>query len=182
MRYMHVLALVPPKLKPQLNLILGLFVTELIQLGTQGIPIYDSYKQETRTLYAYLLRTVCDLPARKVVQSIAGPGAYGGCYYCLTPGVHNGRCVCYPDDPPFHLRATADYFDDELRVQIFGYDPNNFPSLARLYSFSLYDAIWDVPLDTMHNCYLGVTRRLFLHWFHKYPSVSYLQKFRKVYS
>jgi len=65
---MHLLALVPPELSKEcLNVILVLLVEELLQLGSVGIEVYDSFKQTWRHVIVKLLRTVCDLPARKLV-------------------------------------------------------------------------------------------------------------------
>lgn len=167
---MHVQALIPPRLKPQLNLIMNIFVNELLHLGTVGTPIYDCYKLHTRTLYVRLLHCVCDLPARKALQCIAGPNAYCGCYYCYILGAYNGTSVSYPNDPPFCMRTTEHYFNAELRSEHLGFQ--GFSNLARLV-YVLFDAIWDVPIDAMHNCFLGITKRLFCHWFRRYPSVRH---------
>lgn len=66
--YMFLYLLVPPLLKDNINMLLELLVDELLILG-DGIRIYDSYKKQYRTLFVYLLRTVCDLPARRSVRS-----------------------------------------------------------------------------------------------------------------
>lgn len=63
---MILLALIPVGAKAQINLILTLFTKELRVLGN-GIPIYDSSTHNNRILQVRLLRTICDLPARKVV-------------------------------------------------------------------------------------------------------------------
>lgn len=59
--------LVPPKIKNAVNTILSVVVDEFIQLGQGGVDVYDSHKKSWRRLHAHLLRTVCDLPARKLV-------------------------------------------------------------------------------------------------------------------
>jgi hypothetical protein len=66
---MFLYLLVPPSLKNYINMLLELLVDELLILG-DGIRIYDSYKKQYRDLFVYLLRTVCDLPARRSVRSI----------------------------------------------------------------------------------------------------------------
>lgn len=65
---MFLYLLVPPSLKGHINLLLEPLVDELLELGDAGIRIYDSYKQQYRQLFVYLLRTVCDLPARRHVS------------------------------------------------------------------------------------------------------------------
>lgn len=65
---MILLALIPLGAKKDINLILTLFTKELKHLGKHGIYIYDSKLNQMRMLYVRLLRTVCDLPARKVVN------------------------------------------------------------------------------------------------------------------
>ena len=59
--------LIPPSLKGHINTLLELLVDELLLLGDTGIHIYDTYKKCYRQLFVYLLKSVCDLPARRPV-------------------------------------------------------------------------------------------------------------------
>jgi hypothetical protein len=65
---MHILALVPPTSAQYIDQIIGVFVTEMLQLA-EGVRITDSSLNppQERTLHAYLLRVLCDLPAKKKV-------------------------------------------------------------------------------------------------------------------
>jgi hypothetical protein len=67
MQNLHLLLLVPNGCKQYLDLMLSLFEEEMLTLGTVGIEIFDSTLHTNRTLRAVLLRTICDLPARKLV-------------------------------------------------------------------------------------------------------------------
>lgn len=65
---MHIVALIPPVSIPFLDQIFGKFVSEMLCLA-EGIPVIDSSYDppQERTLFAYLLRVLCDLPAKKKV-------------------------------------------------------------------------------------------------------------------
>lgn len=65
---MHLLAIWPGPHEPVMRLLLQPLVREMRMLSLVGIPIYDCYKKVNRQLFASLLRTTADLPARAKVS------------------------------------------------------------------------------------------------------------------
>jgi len=89
---MHIVALIPPDSVSFLDQILGKFVTEMLHLA-EGITVCDSSHDppQERQLSAFLLRVLCDLPAKKKVSQLS---AVQSAHSVNIIVCENRRCWC----------------------------------------------------------------------------------------
>lgn len=127
---------------------LSTFVEDLEHLLTNGI-VYGSKK-----LKVIVSSFVCDAPARAFVKHIKAHNGYSGCDKCCQVGEWKNK-MTYPETN-VKLRTDADFdamLDDEHHL---GQMPSPLSGIVKMVSM--------FPIDYMHVCCLGVTRKLLNFW------------------
>lgn len=123
-------------------------ITDLNELLMQGF-IFDE------CLITVSLRCiVCDAPAKAMVKAVKLYSGYAGCDKCSQRGNWQGR-MTYPDIDNIELRT-----DESFRSQIDTEHHHNTSPFCKL----PIDMISTFPLDYMHQCCLGVMKKLLLAW------------------
>ena len=133
--------------KPQnVNEYLQPFVHELVNLEEQGL--------ETNGL-VYSIRVRCivaDAPARSFIKCTKNHNAYYGCERCNCKGEWHRRVI---------FRSTCEMYTEEtFRSQKF---EKHHEGDSPLLPLSM-DMIFQIPLDYMHLCCLGIMKKLLLVW------------------
>jgi hypothetical protein len=104
-----------------------------------------------------LQHIICDIPARKFVKQIKGHGGYAACERCE---VYGKRITCpnqhiiYPD-PDSIERSDQSFRQQQQKEHHVNLSPllNIQPPIDMIYAF---------PLDYMHMCCLGVTKKFYV--------------------
>ncbi len=97
---------------------------------------------------------ICDAPARAFVKNVKSHNGYFGCDKCSQTGVWSNK-MTYPEtDAP--LRTDLDY---EIMKNEEHHLNNSLSPLT-----GLVKMVTQFPIDYMHTCCLGVTRRLIQMW------------------
>jgi hypothetical protein len=142
-----VVALFCGKQKP-LNLEFLLeFVEELKRLMSNGIEISDARCAVT------VHSIVCDTPAKNMVKGTVQFNGYFGCDRCEQKGVYDGRMTYVKTDCV--MRSN-----ESFRAQS---NKEHHKSVSPFCELSI-DMIHAFPIDYMHQCNLGVTKKLMLTW------------------
>jgi len=138
--------------KPQdLESYLGPFVNEVLLIENTGIIVGD-------TKYCVRIRCLsADAPARSFLKQTKGHNAYFGCEKCYRRGSYKNFRITYPMKDPAEL-----YTDTSFRER--WYQPHHkilTPSPLEKLDFGM---ISQMPLDYMHLCLLGITKKFLLIW------------------
>ena len=131
-------------------------VDTLQQLLTSGLQVGD------RTVPVLLRCVVCDAPARSMVKATKLYSGYAGCDKCTQRGTWLGK-MTYQESSDIELRT-----DDSFRRQT---QPEHHHGTSPFCKLPV-DMIKVFPIDYMHQCCLGVMRRLLLTWLRGKPSVK----------
>ncbi|KAG4074680.1 hypothetical protein HA402_004551 [Bradysia odoriphaga] len=130
------------------NLYVYDFVKEFKKLMMNGLLVGD------KTIIIRFGRFIGDSPGRCDTFGLKGTTGYYGCPRCMTEGTRHNNRTCFPQrDAP--LRTNQNFRD---RVQ-----PEHHRFTSLLESELGVECITQVPLDSMHLLYAGVTNRL-LYW------------------
>ncbi|XP_065650129.1 uncharacterized protein LOC136078356 [Hydra vulgaris] len=126
------------------------FVTEMKQLGVEGIHFIDKHYKVT------INAVICDAPARAFIKCIKGHCGYNACERCTQEGVYCSNKMTFPKlDAP--LRTNEDFLaqkDEEHHTS------NMVSPLTELN----IGMVSHFPLDYMHLVCLGVVRRMICLW------------------
>ncbi|KAJ8909796.1 hypothetical protein NQ315_015316 [Exocentrus adspersus] len=137
------------KSKPKpLELYLMDFITEVLHLLEKGFLFQgQKYSVEIHSL-------ICDAPARAYLKCIKSHGGYSSCEKCTDPGEYiDGRVVLSSLCAPYRT-------DENFSHQI---DDDHHIGTSPLISLPI-GMVTKFPIDYMHNCCLGVMRKLFNTW------------------
>ena len=96
---------------------------------------------------------VCDAPARAMVKAIKLYSGYAGCDKCCQNGTWSGR-MTYPKTS-CELRTDATF-----RIQ---HQEKHHRETSPLCDLKI-DMVKHFPIDFMHQCCLGVMKKLILTW------------------
>jgi hypothetical protein len=108
---------------------------------------------DSRTVKIRIRCIVCDAPARAMVKAVKMYSGYEGCDKCVQLGEWCGR-ITFPE-------VTSDLrSDDSFRDQMYPGHHNGVTSFCEL----PIDMVKAFPVDYMHQCCLGVMRKLLLTW------------------
>lgn len=126
------------------SLYLREFVDECLCLQKYGIQFGEqSYSFKISAI-------ICDAPARSFVKGVKLYSGYYGCDKCKQPGVWIGK-ITFPD-------TAAALRKDEDFVHVTT-DDDYFKEVSPLSELDV-GLISDVPIDYMHQCCLGITKRI----------------------
>ncbi|KYN10946.1 hypothetical protein ALC57_16916 [Trachymyrmex cornetzi] len=127
------------------------FIQEINLLQKDGIHI-DEKK------YAVQLKhIICDIQARKFLKQIKGHGGYAACERCEV----YGKCITYPNqrvvypDPDCTKRSNESFRRQQQKEHHISISP-------LLHIEPPIDMIHAFPLDYMHMCCLGVTKKFYV--------------------
>lgn len=95
---------------------------------------------------------ICDTPARAFVKNVKSHSGYSGCDKCTQYGEWNGKMTFPENRAPLRDKSFNQMSDEEHHL---GPSPFKDMSIGMVSRF---------PLDYMHRCCLGVTRRLLRMW------------------
>lgn len=127
------------------------FIQEINFLHKNGIYI-DNIK------YTVILKhIICDIPARKFLKQIKGHGGYAACERCQVYGKNAGfpnKRIIYPDVD------CCKRSDDLFRKQHQEEHHTGYSPLLRIQQ--PIDMIYSFPLDYMHMCCLGITKKFYV--------------------
>ena len=126
-------------------------VSELKDVLACGICIIE------RTVNVILRAIICDAPARAFIKASKYFSGYGGCDRCDQPGHHIDRRHVYLDTDNLNLRTDQTFKGQTDPIHHHGISP--FTHLGEH-----IDMVTQFPLDYMHVCCLGVTKRLLTTW------------------
>jgi len=94
---------------------------------------------------------IADAPARAFLKCIKPHQSYYACEKCTVKGIYDKDRVCFPD------RSCELRTDSSFRLQT---QPEHHISITPLTEIPNFDVIKCVPLDYMHLCTLGITKKL----------------------
>jgi len=122
-------------------------ITDLKALLQNGITA--GYQHVTVNLKC----VICDAPARAMIKAIKLYSGYAGCDKCVQSGRWLGR-ITFPEVNS-ELRTDASF-----RTQMQDRHHNGYSPFCEL----PLDMVTQFPVDYMHQCCLGVMRKLILTW------------------
>lgn len=99
----------------------------------------------------------CDAPAKALVKCSKQYSGYYGCDKCTQKGFWDGSRVIYPETSNLTLRT-----DVSFREQF--QEEHHQPSGVSPFCMLQMDMIQQFPADYMHQCCLGVMRKLIILW------------------
>jgi hypothetical protein len=136
--------------QPEEHIFLDRFVKEMSHILNNGINI-DERKVDVK-LNAF----VCDTLSRIDLKKIVTHNSHNACERCSQFGGYAGGHVCLLDtNAP--LRSDDDF---KNKADITHHKPGNLPIITNLN----VGMVSSFVLDYMHNCCLGVTKRLLVRW------------------
>lgn len=131
-----------------LNIFLRQFVAEVVELNENGFHIDDKKFQFSIRCF------ICDAPARSYLKCCKPHNSSHGCERCTQEGVYINHRMVFSDvnagartDISFLQKTDEDHHSGESPLLSAG-----------------IGMVSQFPLDPMHLLYLGVMRRLLLHW------------------
>lgn len=127
------------------------FVEELLEILASGGLLYKN--EIIRLMFRAF---VMDAPARAFIMNTLMYSGYNSCTKCLIPGTRiSNRIIFHGVD---YQRRTDHSFRNRAHA-------NHHHSLdASMIEQLPIDCVKNVPIDPMHNIYLGVTKQLFRLW------------------
>lgn len=139
---------------PSLKYYLEELITELNELITNG------FKYENVVIAVHVICFTCDAPARSFLKNIKGHNSRNGCERCIEKGVYFNRRIIYKDhNCQARTHANFKNFGDN------DHHRSNIPTpLLKIKGFNIINHF---PLDYLHLCCLGTTKKLMLYWFKK---------------
>lgn len=136
---------------PSLNYYLEELIIELNELITNG------FKYENIVIAMHVICFTCDAPARAFLKNIKGHNCRSGCERCIEEGVYFNRRIIYKDhNCQARTHTNFKNFDDV------GHHRSNLPT--PLLDIKGFNIINNFPLDYLHLCCLGITRKLMFYW------------------
>eukprot|EP00733_Pompholyxophrys_punicea_P000532 Pompholyxophrys_punicea_v1_NODE_153_length_3174_cov_68.242706.p1 type:complete len:545 gc:universal NODE_153_length_3174_cov_68.242706:1269-2903(+) len=153
--------------KPDSNLFLRPLLKSLKRFESQEIEFVTCRQEKIRPVVAPLSFS-CDLPAKALLQSVNQFNGEHGCGCCYDKGEslpHAPGARYYPFAKYSILRTRATTLHDAseaIRTKK-TYRGVKRPSILLLFPF--FDLIWNVVLDYMHACCLGVAKKMMELWF-----------------
>ena len=160
------------KSKPLWSTMCQPFVDDLATLSTEGLKWSHPTDGEKVTRVVPLL-TMCDSPARCMVQAIHQFNGEYGCTWCLQMGTRvatgNGFCRAYPHEADVPQRTHQSLLRHGRRVlnsaERHCKGVTSVSPLHLLPPCVELDLVNCFPVDYMHCVLLGVTRQMFALWF-----------------
>ncbi|KAF4097098.1 hypothetical protein G5714_023067 [Onychostoma macrolepis] len=120
--------------------------------------IIDNGLETDSGLIRMRLRCVtCDAPAKALVKSIKLCSGYYGCDKCTQKGVWDGHRVIYPEINHLTLRTDQTFRDQSQ-------EEHHLSSVLSPFCQLPINMIEQFPADYMHQCCLGVMRKMILMW------------------
>lgn len=118
-----------------------------------------------------LEKVIGDLPKRGELQGLKQHGGYFCCPFCEVEGIHSevSETVVYPvtynEMPRTHesIQAIAEGVEDGTLYD--EQDTRGVKMKSPFFELENFDIVQNFPIDTMHNVYLGVVKRLFYRTF-----------------
>ena len=95
---------------------------------------------------------VCDMPAMASLCMVQQFNGYYGCPYCYIHGSHQFNRMIYSVDEEITERANSDY-EQNAALKRFGVKDNS--PLSKFFPIP-----WNVPVDPMHQVFLGAAKVL----------------------
>ncbi|XP_043233095.1 uncharacterized protein LOC122387207 [Amphibalanus amphitrite] len=148
------------------------FVDELTSLSTHGLN-WVHPTDGTKVTKVIPLMTMCDSPARCMVQAIHQFNGEYGCTWCLQAGTRvatgHGFCRAYPYEEDVPQRTNQSLIRHGQRA-LTSMD-KHYKGVTSVSPLHLLppcvelDLVNGFPVDYMHCVLLGVTRQLFCLWF-----------------
>ena len=132
--------------KPSVYDYLKEFVDDLTHLLSNGVTFRG------KPLKVMVCSFICDAPARAFVKQMKSHNGYSGCDKCNQVGVWRNK-MTYPEMNAT-LRSDEDFAlmsDTDHHLQ-----PSPLTGIVQM--------VTQFPIDYMHLCCLGVTRKLILFW------------------
>lgn len=123
---------------------LGPFIEDLKAILEWGL-IYNGQQ-----LMAKVCSFICDAPARAFIKNTKGHNGYSGCDKCIQVGEWQGK-MTFPHINA-KLRADADFASMIDEDHHLSRTPSPLVSVVKMVTM--------FPLDYMHLCCLGVTRKM----------------------
>ena len=140
--------------KPDLDMFLQPFVDEVNEIADAEIYIDEnlSILLEPKDIVA-----ICDVPAKCYCKNVKGHTGYNSCHYCKIEGVNiaseDGRSNQRIFLETNCEKRTMDCFQDND-------DSDHCSGPSPFLEIVGFDIVEQFPLDGMHLCFLGVTKRL----------------------
>lgn len=136
--------------KPKDITFIGDVANELAQVMEDGL------EWAGRTVKVNIRCITCDAPAKAMVRCVKLYSGYYGCDKCTQRGVWDGRML-YPDVTDLTLR-TDQSFRGSCQPE------HHQPEKTSPFSSLPIDMVKAFPADYMHQCCLGVMKKLLLLW------------------
>jgi Transposase family tnp2 len=150
--------------KPDMNTVMIPFVDEMNSLFSEGVDWVAKDGEQHVTKVVPLI-AVCDSPARCALLQLKQYNGKNGCTCCLHPGVRlqnekTGQVTCYPvlDSTP-RLRTHNETLELARDAVKQGVPICGVKGITRLFFLPFFDVIVGAIVDSMHACWLGVTKQ-----------------------
>ena len=98
------------------------------------------------------LYLICDMPAMALLCCVQQFNGYYGCPYCYIKGIHQNHRMLYPVSQGFVKRKNSEY-NENANSKNYG-----VKALSPLSKF--FGIPWEVPIDPMHQIFLGAAKTL----------------------
>ena len=131
------------------------FIEEMLEIQQKGDLLFNGINYKIK-----ICCVICDAPARAMVKYIKAHSGYYGCDKCVQSGVWFVNRMTFPEyNAPLHTDAAFKLMEDNRRH--LNISPFTCLNLNMVSQF---------PIDSMHQVYLGVMRRLLHFWIKVTPS------------
>lgn len=121
------------------------FIEELNEILTNGFEINNV------TLTIYIKGIIADAPARAFIKQMKGHSGYFGCEKCFEEGSYLSGSMSFPG-------CNAELRNDESFVN--RSNEEHHIGTSPLLQINGFGPISCIPLDYMHLCCLGITKKI----------------------
>ena len=135
---------------PHVDIFLEQFLKEIISVSNEGI------KMSNRSVKLIVTAFICDAPARADLKRIVGHAAYFSCERCIQKGVMASHHVAL-------LECDAAKRTDESYLTIEHSEHHKEGPISTISNLGI-GMVSSFPLDYMHLCCLGISKRLMVRW------------------
>lgn len=132
-------------------------ITFISDVVTELSPVLqDGLEWAGRSLKVHLSCIICDAPAKAMVRCVKLHSGYYGCDKCNQRGIWDGRML-FPETEDLTLRTDQSFRECWQSEHHLAEKTSPFCSLP-------IDMVKSFPGDYMHQCCLGVMKKLLLLW------------------
>lgn len=161
--------------KPDWNIFLESFIEQMNMISAKMIKI----KYENRNIFLKfnIIALIADLPAKASILNCKQFNGDYGCILCLQKGIYCDNRHLYPYDNDMIYRTNKDYCD-ALCLVLCTSKPA-FGIKGECLLSSLIQIPEMVPIDIMHQLYLGVTKSIVYSIYNSKKTILDKDKFKK---